>query len=188
MLGAVGGVSDKSFAEYARVGVTAFGLGSSRSVYVYDTFLDGRFTRREVGFVLAHEFGHLERDHVWKGLAWYALFAIAGAYLVTWATRRRGGLAEPAAIPLALFVLTALQVVALPVNSLISRRFEAEADWVALTATADPQAAESVFAKFTPVDLTEPRPPTWDYVLFENHPTVIQRIAMARAWKLRHGR
>ena len=59
---------------------------------------------------------------------------------------------------------------------------------MALQATKDPRAAATLFAKFAPVDLEQPRPPTWDYVLFENHPTVIQRIAMARAWALRTGR
>src|SRR5207247_7721394 len=98
--------------ETTEVNGFATGLGSSRSVYVYDTFLDGRFTHRELAVVVAHEFGHLERNHIWKGLAWYALFAVPGAYLVTRATRRRGGLTEPASIPLALFVLTALQVAA----------------------------------------------------------------------------
>jgi STE24 endopeptidase len=171
-----------------QVNAFATGLGGSRSVYLYDTFLDGGFTHDEVAFVLAHEFGHLERNHVWKGLAWYALFAIPAAWIVTLATRRRGGLTEPVAIPLALFVLTALQIGGLPLNSMISRRIEAEADWMALQATRDPQAAAGVFRKFAPVDLEEPRPPTWDYVLFENHPTVMQRIAMARAWRLRHGR
>src|SRR6185437_225735 len=108
-----------------QVNAFATGLGGSRSVYLYDTFLDGRFTHREVAFVLSHEFGHLERNHIWKGLAWYALFAIPGAYIVTLATRPRGCLTEPAAIPLAFFVLTALQVGGLPVNSLITRHIEA---------------------------------------------------------------
>jgi hypothetical protein len=31
-----------------------------------------------------------------------------------------------------------------------------------------------------------PDPPTWDYLLFEDHPTVLQRIAMARAWQARN--
>ena len=58
---------------------------------------------------------------------------------------------------------------------------------MALNATRDPQAAQTAFAKFTPIDLTDPRPPTWDYVLFENHPTVMQRIAEVEWWQ-RHQR
>src|SRR5438552_1543333 len=67
--------------DTTEVNAFATGLGPSRSVYVYDTFLDGRFTHREIAVVVAHEFGHLERNHIWKGLAWYALFAVPGAYL-----------------------------------------------------------------------------------------------------------
>ena len=49
----------------------ALGLGASRRVVVWSTLLDGRFSQREVRFVLAHELGHLARNHLWKGIAWY---------------------------------------------------------------------------------------------------------------------
>jgi len=167
---------------------TAFaaGLGPSRRVTLWDTLLDGRFSRREVRFVLAHEFGHLKRNHIWKSLAWYALFAIPGAYVVTRAARRRGGLHRPAAIPLALFVLVLLQTLALPVQNVISRHIEQEADWMALQTTHDPAAGTSLFRRFGTTSLQQPDPPTWDYLLLENHPTLMQRIALAKAWRLRN--
>ena len=56
----------------------ATGLGPSRKVFLWNTLLDGRFSRREVRVVVAHEFGHQARNHLWKGVAWYALFAIPG--------------------------------------------------------------------------------------------------------------
>jgi phosphate transport system permease protein len=43
-----------------------------------------------------------------KLLAWYALFAVPGAFVIAAATRRRGGMGEPAAVPLSLFVLVVL--------------------------------------------------------------------------------
>jgi STE24 endopeptidase len=67
--------------------------------------------------------------------------------------------------------------------NVVSRRYEAEADWVALRATHDPRSARSLFRRFTSVDLAQPNPPTWDYVLLENHPTVMQRIAMVEAFR-----
>ena len=169
------------------VNAFATGVGPSSSVFLFDTFLDGRFTHREIAVVLAHEFGHVRRRHIWKGLAWYALFALPGAYLVTRAVRRRGGLTEPAAIPLALFVLVLLQIVALPVQNVISRHFESEADWFALQTTRDPAAARRLFEQFATTSLQQPRPPTWDYVLLEDHPTIAQRIAMVEAWRKRGG-
>jgi STE24 endopeptidase len=167
------------------VNAFATGVGSSSSVFLYDTFLDGRFTHGEVAVVLAHEFGHVARKHIWKGLAWYALFAIPGAYLVTRAVRRFGGLTEPAAIPPALFVLVLLQILALPVQNVVSRHVEAEADWIALQTTRDPASARRLFQAFSRTSLQQPRPPTWDYLLFENHPTIVQRLAMVEAWRRR---
>ncbi len=164
------------------------GIASSRRVVLWDTLLDGRFSEGEIRVVLAHEFGHLARSHIWKGLAWYALFLIPASYVVTRAVRRRGGLTEPIAIPLALFVLTLLNVVALPLQNVVSRHMEAEADWIALNTTHDPASVKKLFEDFGTSSLQEPSPPTWDYVLLEDHPTLIQRIAMVEAWQASQAR
>ena len=37
-----------------------------------------------------------------------------------------------------------------------------------------------------PTTLSDPDPPTWDYVMLENHPTIMQRLAMAEAWRRRY--
>jgi STE24 endopeptidase len=74
-----------------------------------------------------------------------------------------------------------------PFGNAVSRRYEAEADWSALRATRDPAAAVGLFRKFTRYDLVQPSPPDWSYVLLDNHPTVVQRLAMARAWRARNG-
>ena len=165
----------------------ATGLGPSRRIIFWDTILDGRFDRGELRVVLGHELGHLARNHLWKGIAWYALFALPGAFLIAMATRRRGGMAAPEAVPLALFVLVLLSLLALPFQTAITRHMEVEADWAALEATKDPASAERLFEGFGTSLHADPDPPTWDYVLFENHPTLMQRIEMARAWKARHG-
>ena len=161
----------------------AAGIGPSRRVVLWDTLIDGRFTDREVAVVLAHEFGHLARNHIWKDVGWYALFAFPGSYLIARGTRRRGGMAEPAAVPLSLLVLVGLGLLALPLRNAISRHQEAEADWMALQTTRDPAAAVALFRRFAPTTLDEPDPSTLDYLVFATHPTIIQRIAMAQAWR-----
>jgi STE24 endopeptidase len=163
----------------------AVGLGPSRRVVLWDTLLDGRFSRKQVSVILAHELGHHSRHHIWKGLGWYGLFALPLAWLVATITRRRGGLYRPEAVPLALLVVVTLQIVTLPAQNVISRRFEAEADWVALQNTHDPPAARALFQRLASTSLSQPRPPTWAYVMFENHPTIVQRIAMVDAWETR---
>src|SRR6185369_6707918 len=99
---------------------------------------------------------------------------------------RRGGMGEPAAVPLSLLALVVLGFLALPLQNVISRHVEAEADWMALQTTHDPADAEGLFKTFVPTALSDPNPPTWEYLLVENHPTVNQRIAMVRAWKARY--
>jgi STE24 endopeptidase len=164
----------------------AMGIGPSRRVVLWDTLLDGRFSRRQVRVILAHELGHHKQQHILKGLGWYALFAIPATWLVAELTRRRrGGLQFAEAVPYALFVVILLQIATLPLGNVISRRIEAEADWVALEHARDPEAARALFRNFAKTSLSEPRPPTWDYVLFESHPTIVQRIAMTDAWEAR---
>ncbi len=164
----------------------AVGLGPSRRVILWNTLLD--FPRDEIRVVLAHELGHLKRDHLLKALAWYTLFAFPGAYLIALLTRRRGGMRAPEAVPLSLLVVTVLGLLALPLQAAVSRHTEAEADWVALNTTKNPAAAQRLFRRFTRVALEQPNPPGWWAFLTADHPTVEDRIRMARAWQLLHPR
>ena len=166
----------------------AVGLGPTEGIYLWDTLLDGRFKPGEVRVVVAHEFAHIARDHLWKGIAWFALFALPGAYVIAAVTRRRGGMADPGALPLGLLVLVVLQLVSLPGTNVVSRRYEAEADWLALEATRRPRAAAQLFERFSHTSLGQPNPPRWSYVLFDTHPTLMDRIAMARAWQAAQAR
>lgn len=165
----------------------ATGLGPSRRVVLFDTLVS-EFTPREVTVVIAHELGHLAHNHIWKDIGWYALFAFPGTFLIARLTRRRGGMVEPAAVPLSLLVLVALNLLAQPAQNAISRHMEAEADWSALQATHDPAGATALFRRFVPTTLSEPNDSTFDYVMLENHPTIMQRIAMVQAWRSRNGR
>jgi STE24 endopeptidase len=166
----------------------AAGFGPTERIVFWNTLLDGRFSDGEVRVVLAHEVAHHSRSHIPKGIAWYALFALPGAWLIALATRRRGGMANPEAVPLSLLVLVALNLASLPLYNAISRHMEKEADWVAHETVEDPDAAAELFANFTIESLSDPDPPTWAYLLFDSHPSVEERIAMARAWEERRPR
>ncbi len=71
----------------------AVGFGPSRRVVLWSTMLDGTFSDAEVRVVLAHEIGHHSSKHIPKGIAWFALFALPGAWVlmrITRQTRRDG--------------------------------------------------------------------------------------------------
>jgi Zn-dependent protease with chaperone function len=163
----------------------AAGVDGSRRVIIWDTLLR-RFPASEVRVVLAHEFGHLAHDDVLRQLAWTGLLAVPIALAVAFVTRRRGGIYEPTAVPLALFVVVALLWATLPVRNAYSRRLEANADWSALQATHDPAAAKALFRRFTRVALIQPTSPGWATLLLENHPTIMKRIELAEAWRSLH--
>jgi STE24 endopeptidase len=162
----------------------AFGIGASERVVLFDTLIDA-FDREQVRAVLAHELAHLSRDHIWKTIAWLALLAVPIALATAIATRRRGGLYEPAAIPLAVFVAVTLSVVVSPLDNTFSQRLEAEADWVALETTHDPDAADSMFIGFTEEALLDPDPPAWSDLLLSSHPSLQSRLEMIAAWRQR---
>jgi STE24 endopeptidase len=166
----------------------AAGLGPTRRVILWNTLLGPPFSDREVRVVIAHELAHHSRDHIWKSFGWFALLAVPMALLVAVATRSRGGMYEARAVPIALFVAVALQIAVSPAQNVTSRRLEAEADWVALQTARYPRAQRDVFRDLTETSLADPDPPVWSYVLFDTHPTAMQRIGMAEAWRVRDAR
>lgn len=157
-----------------------YGIGPTKRIVIWDTALE-RLTRPELRVLVAHEFGHVDANHVWKGVGWLFLFAVPGAYVVARVTRRRGGLGRPAAVPLAILTLTVLQLALLPLTNAISRRYEREADWLGLEATAEPRAFESLTEKLAEAALADPDPPRWARVLLGTHPTTMERIRLARS-------
>jgi len=163
----------------------AAGFGPSTNVVLWDTLLDGRFSRGEVNAVVAHELGHVKRRHTLKAVAWFALFILPVGFLVAELTWRRGGMENPLNLPYGLLVLTLAGLVAAPFQNLVIRRYEAEADWISLNATNDAASTERLFKHFERTSLAEPNPPLWDYLWLENHPTLMQRIAMAERFRVR---
>ncbi len=165
----------------------ATGIGPTRTVVLWDTLVDD-FSRAEVRSVLGHEVAHLAHDDSLRRVGWLALFLIPAAGLIAFFTRGRGGMARPEAVPVALFVLIALQLLATPLFNAVSRRDEAAADWASLQATGEPGAARNAQRELTERSKQSPDPPSWTAALFGSHPTAMQRIAMTYAWEERRRR
>jgi STE24 endopeptidase len=166
----------------------AYGIGPSRRVVLWDTIIQDPFGPDEQKGVLAHELAHHSQRHLPEGIAWFALFAVPSAWILMRATRRRGGMGAPEAVPLALLVVAVLQLVLAPAGNLVSRRMEAEADWKALEVTRDPKALERLMVGLSDTSLGDPSPPGWVQLLVGTHPTLADRVAMARAWAEREDR
>jgi len=74
-----------------------------------------------------------------------------------------------------------LLLVATPIANAVSRRYEAEADWIGLETTRDPEGAKRFFADLAEAGVRDPSPPSWWTLLFGTHPPLAERAGMADA-------
>lgn len=169
---------DRVHDETRAANAEAVGVGPTRRIVFWDTIL--RLPPREVAFVAAHERAHLDRRHIPKGLVWTLLFLVPGLWLVGRVARPdRAELLPRAALAAGLFALFAL-----PLANTVSRRYEREADWIALERTRDPAAAANLFRDLAISNALQPDPPRWAYVLFADHPSTKQRLELAQSFSV----
>jgi STE24 endopeptidase len=166
----------------------ATGIGSTKRVILWDTLIRKPFTVREIRTVIAHELAHLKRNHILKSVGLYALFAFPLAFAIAVVSRRRGGMYEPGAVPLAILVLTLLGILTTPLQNAFVRRYETEADWIALNATKDPAAQRATMKLLAVTAKSRPDPPELEHLFEDGHPTILERIALTKAWERRQGR
>ena len=165
------------------------GLGPSKRVVIYDNALR-ELSRAELGSIIAHELGHVKRDDIVHGLIFVALIAPLGVLFVqlfSFGLARRSGddVGSPGVIPaLALALALATLVLGVPGNQL-SRRVEARADSFALELTRDPGAFVAVQKRLALTNLADPQPPGLLQFLFGTHPTTMERIGAAIAFRRR---
>jgi STE24 endopeptidase len=163
------------------------GIGATKRVILWDTLIRKPFTTREIRPVIAHELAHLKRNHILKGVGLFALFAFPLAFVIALVTRRRGGMYEPGAVPLAILVLTLLSILTTPLENAFVRRYETEADWVGLSATKDPAAQRAALKLLAVTAKSRPNPPPLEHLIEDGHPTILERIALTQAWEKRNG-
>jgi STE24 endopeptidase len=76
-------------------------------------------------------------------------------------------------------VATVMGVIALPLQSAVSRRFEARADEIAVRLTDDPATAVRAFRRLAFSNLADLRPPDAAVALAFSHPPIPDRIRAA---------
>lgn len=164
------------------------GFGATRRLVVYDTLLRAG-TPDEVRVVVAHELGHAKRQDVLTGSVTGAVGIAFGTVLLAvvldrrWPRVRSGahGPGDPRMVALVLALTTAGALFAGPVENLVSRRVETQADLHALRLTGDTAAFVRVQRRLAKANRSDLSPSAFRYVMFASHPTAPQRIALARA-------
>jgi STE24 endopeptidase len=153
------------------------GIGATRRVVVFDTFLQQSRPERIVA-VVAHELAHRREQHVAK-LTLLGMAGAATAVVVLWLVLGEE-VGDPSRLPDVLLVLTLLQLVSTPAFAFLSRRWERVADRIALELTRDPEAVEGAFRDLAASNVADLDPPRLVHALLASHPTIPERIARAR--------
>jgi STE24 endopeptidase len=162
------------------------GLGPTVRMVIDDTSLR-HSTPAQLQALVAHELGHVQRLHTLKGVLWFGVLGLPLLWLLfrvvepVAARRYAGGMLDPRAVPLVLAGVLVLFTLTVPVQNLISRRYEAEADWAALQATRNGAGMVSLQRRLAVADVESLQPPAWAVDLLFDHPPVMSRIAVARS-------
>jgi STE24 endopeptidase len=170
------------------------GLGGSKRVVLYDNLIHG-FPRDEVRLVVAHELGHQKHNDLYRGLAWLALVAPAGTYLVqrlAEAFARRHGLGDPGVKPGPIVLPGIALAVALvsfgagAASNVLSRQVEARADAFSMRLTNEPAAFVQFERRIALRNVIDPDPPELLHLLLGTHPTTLERIGIGEAYGASH--
>jgi len=174
-------------ADTKKANAALAGLGRTRRVLLGDTLL-GEFTPEEIEVIFAHEVGHHVHRHLPKMIVAGVVLAALGFWLVNLVLHQSAvalgytGFDDPAALPLVLLVLTLLGLVLAPAQNAVSRFFERQCDRYALERTGLVQAYRSAFLKLAKLNKADPDPSRIVVWLFDDHPPIRERLAMADAF------
>lgn len=170
--------------ETKKANAALAGLGNTRRVLLGDTLLT-QFTPEEIEVVFAHEVGHHVYRHLLKAIVLNVFVSLAGFWLVHQvltacaATLGYQGIADPAALPLLLFVLAVFGLTLSPLLNALSRFHERQCDQYALDRTQNKAAYRSAFIKLATINKSDPDPHPLVALFFYDHPPIRARLAMA---------
>ncbi|MFT3790798.1 MAG: M48 family metallopeptidase [Rudaea sp.] len=175
--------------QTTRISANVAGFAGTTRVALNDNLIN-KTSLPEIKAVLGHEMGHYVLNHGLRGTIYFTLVLVFGFWfvhrLLDWSLARFGarlGLCDrgdPAALPLAVAILTVFFFLATPLVNSISRQMEAEADAFGLNAAREPHGFAmtamrlSTYRKIHPGALEE--------TIFYNHPSGYTRVHGAMTW------
>lgn len=156
------------------------GLGRTRRVLVADT-LTSKYTPEEIETIIAHEFAHQKSGHLAKGLAVNAAATVVFFFLL-WSANGRlfAPLDRLENLPVFALLFMLFNLILGPAANALSRAFERASDAQAIAATARPDAFISAMEKLGDQNLADRDPHPVIKFIFFDHPSIEERITMAR--------
>jgi STE24 endopeptidase len=163
------------------------GMGRTKRVLLADTLKD-KYTYNEVVVILAHEFAHYRLGHIFKLIAINSVVTLGLFYLIFKTSIyalgffRLGSLSQLSSLPLVFLYFILYGIIFAPLEAFASRKFEKEADRLALKVTADREAFVSLMEKLATQNLADRNPHPLIKFFFFNHPPIDERIEIAKSY------
>lgn len=163
------------------------GLFGSKRIAISDVALKGA-SIDEVKAVTGHEIGHYVSGHIWRMVGVLILLAMTFFFLADRLFPRfarlfgsHASIGDPQGLPVLLFIVGFLALLAQPVMNAVVRQGEREADNYSLRHVNLPDALASALVKTA--EYRYPRPSALQEALFYTHPSVEWRVRNAMEWK-----
>jgi STE24 endopeptidase len=164
------------------------GIGKSKRIILGDTLVD-KFNEDEIESVFAHEAGHFKKKHILKSMLLSTILTFAGLYITSIFYKSSlnyfgfSNTYDISALPLLALFLSLYGLITTPLASILSRKYEWEADTFALETTGNNDAFISAMEKLAEQNLADKEPNKIIEFLFHSHPSLKKRIDFARNYK-----
>jgi len=163
------------------------GFGNTRRVILGDTLKD-KYSADEIEVVLAHEFAHQKLGHLFKLVlsgvitTVVCMFAIYKTSPYVLGFFHLQSLSQTAAMPVVFIYLLLAGALFQPWENFLSRRFERQADKLAIQSTGLKDAFVSTMEKLSGQNLSDRSPHPVIKFFFFDHPAIDERIRSARSF------
>ena len=181
----------KESEKSVRANAVFMGFGATKRIILFDTLTD-KFAPPEVETVVAHELGHYVNKDIWRGMAVDAVKVFPVLFIVDYILRQSVGsfglsaISDIASLPLFLLSYSIIELAIMPLANTYWRHREARADYFAIDSTRKPDANASADKRLADIDLADDDPHSLLEFIFDNHPSIKKRVAMAEQWKKEH--
>lgn len=179
--------------QTTRISANVSGFLGTTRVAMNDNLLD-RTSAPEIKAVLGHEMGHYVLNHGLRlviymtlilGLGFWVVHRLFDRALLRWGPRfGLEGRADPAALPLALAILSLFFFFATPLTNSVVRQAEAEADAYGLNAAQEPNGFAMAAMRLSTYRKINPGP--LEEIIFYDHPSGYARVHRSMTWLKEH--
>ena len=163
------------------------GIAGSARIAISDVAFKGA-SLDEVKAVTGHEIGHYVLKHVWRTVLLLSAMAVLFFFLAdrtfplfARAFGSKASISDPTGLPVLVFMVALLFLLAQPLLNGMIRKGENEADQYSLETVNLPDALASALVKTA--EYRYPRPGRLQEMLFYTHPSVDRRVRRAMDWK-----